>query len=802
MASSEPAERWRGRLPPRPQRSGVDAGPTAEEQQGKGTLTTLPAVPAERLDERGGLETSDRLAPVIDDEEPASVDRSKRETSANFGPEDLPDEVKHAMETANGLNQPTPQSIGVSGKPAASREDALETTRRSLEQSDDVSPDQLVNNLQTRISLGEPEPPPSAPTSGADDKTLSALEDPPLPGSDSQHAVVTRRAPTSVDRSRSATVPTPFFTVPTDLPPVVEESVEAADQETTALRDEPVVDVPLTVIVDDNLTGPAALPPKPTPARPAPQIIGAPISLPDDDAATSASDSGPVAVVEEDFPPQPSPSKGPLATMPSGVDIDIDEPALEPTATANDGIRELPPLDAEIETTSPPPARPASKPTLPLTLAPSDRPAIVAEAKPQLRPQPPAAKASPPPPPPQPPAQAARPAGPQLRADLPPIVAIDFGTSRSSAALVVDRNVHVLRLWNGAWDMASVVGFLENGSVVLDADAKRMLGTDPQNAIASPKRLMGRRYQDRELEPYLASLAMPHSQAPDGGVLLHAHGATYNISQVCAPVLYQLKVAAEQQLGKQVEEVVMTAPVSFDDRRYAALERAAGLAGLEVLEFVDEPTAAALTNRFDPSFNGLVAVYDFGGGTFDFSVVEASGADVQVVATAGDIWLGGDDFDEALANAAANAFWREHKIELRHQVVQWQRLLHAAEQTKRALSTRDSAVVEVRDVALTAAGQLHLSFPVSQAHFAELAAPIIERSFDTCRNALELSDIQPREISAVYLSGGTSYIPAVREGLGRFFGIPPKAAVPPERAVVTGAAIYAALLHMGSVSEE
>ncbi|MBW2731106.1 MAG: Hsp70 family protein [Deltaproteobacteria bacterium] len=464
--------------------------------------------------------------------------------------------------------------------------------------------------------------------------------------------------------------------------------------------------------------------------------------------------------------------------------------------------------------------------------APPTPPPPPAEAHAAPPPPPAQAHAAPPPPPAQ--AHAAPPPPPVARAKAPPaapppavtpempqasgegvhkpapvtsrkrmpIVAMDFGTSCSSVAVVQTRQINVLRLPNGAWDIPSVVGFLPNGSVVLGDEARAMLATDPKNAINSPKRLLGRFHRARGLEPYLANLAMNHSEAPDRGIRLHAYNRNYSIEQVCAPIIYQLRLTAERALGGRIERAVFTTPVSFDDRRYAALERAADLAGVKVLEFVDEPTAAALCHRFEPSFKGLVAVYDFGGGTFDFSVVEASAADVQVVATAGDVWLGGDDFDEVLANAAANAFWREHKLELQHQVVQWQRLLVAAEHTKRELSYKESAIVHVKEVALTASGPLDLHFPVTRAQFSKLAEPIIQRSLDTCHEALELSDIKAQELSAIYLSGGTSYIPAVREGIARHFGLAPTSAIPPERAVVTGAAVYAALLRAGSITTD
>lgn len=392
---------------------------------------------------------------------------------------------------------------------------------------------------------------------------------------------------------------------------------------------------------------------------------------------------------------------------------------------------------------------------------------------------------------------AARPA-----ARAAPPVAIDLGTSRSSVAVVVGRTVSLVRLPDGSWDAPSVIGFLEDGSVVVGQSGRQLLATDPRRALASPKRLLGRRYDDTELAPYLASLAIAHGRGPAGEIQVRIDRSTYSIEQLCATILHRLKHAAEAFVGQTISEVVLSAPVGFDEQRYDALREAARIAGLRVREFVDEPTAAALTHRFDQDFRGLVAVYDYGGGTFDFSVVDASAADVHVVATAGDTWLGGDDFDAALASAAADDFWRQHRVELRHQAVQWQRLLFAAERGKRELSAHENTVVRLSEVALRSSGKLDLAFPVNRARFAELSHEIIERSFETCSQALELSDLRVDQLNAVYLSGGTTYIPAVRAAVARFFGKQPRAAVPPERAVVTGAAIYAALLRGGAIHQQ
>ena len=378
------------------------------------------------------------------------------------------------------------------------------------------------------------------------------------------------------------------------------------------------------------------------------------------------------------------------------------------------------------------------------------------------------------------------------RSTFVPIVGMDFGTTRSSVAVVVDDDIKVLQAQNGMYDIPSVVGFTAGGEAVVGTEARELLIIDPAHAISSPKRLLGRHFSDRELESFLAGLAINYSEAPNGHVLLHPRGKTYSIPQVCAPILFSLRLMAQEYLQQDVRQVVLSSPVSFDEERLQALEDAAALAGLEIVETVDEPTAAALAHHFDVDFKDIVAVYDFGGGTFDFSLVDVSSEDLTVVATAGDTWLGGDDFDLALANAAANAFWRRHQIEIRHQVVRWQRLLIAAEKAKRELSVRDDTILALPDAALTSKGPLALRCPVDEGQFRQLSEDLIERSLDTCREAMELAGISPEEVNAVYMSGGTSCIPAVREAVAAYFNSTPKSTISPERAVVMGTALVGA----------
>ncbi len=372
------------------------------------------------------------------------------------------------------------------------------------------------------------------------------------------------------------------------------------------------------------------------------------------------------------------------------------------------------------------------------------------------------------------------------------VVAIDFGTTRSSVGTVVDGRVEVLRLPSGAWDMPSSVAFRRDGTVMLGDAARTAMTIDPAHGIVSPKRILGRRHGDPLIGSYLQGLAMESFAGPGGEVMLRACGREITPTEACAHILHLLKLVAGRYLGREIEAAVLTTPVSFGEPQYASLQQAATLAELEVLEFVDEPVAAALANTFDPDCHGLVAVYDFGGGTFDFSVCEVAQGELKVVATAGDGWLGGDDLDEQLAAAAANAIWRQHGIDLRKVADQWQRLLLAAESTKRKLSTSPSALLELKEVARTASGVLDVSITVTREQFATMCDELVRRSIDACSEALSLAGIDRSQLSAVYLSGGTCYVPAVRAAVARFFGREPRAAVPPERAVLVGAVLSGA----------
>jgi molecular chaperone DnaK (HSP70)/Tfp pilus assembly protein PilZ len=372
------------------------------------------------------------------------------------------------------------------------------------------------------------------------------------------------------------------------------------------------------------------------------------------------------------------------------------------------------------------------------------------------------------------------------------IVGIDLGTTFTSVGAVVGQKVKVLPREDGTMASPSVVSFERNGDIIVGQKARERVATHPARTMISPKRILGRKYNEREVQTYVGQAPFRTLEAPDGTTIVEIGGNQYAVTQIIGYIMKDAREWAEKALGQEVTQAVVSVPISFEADRIAALRRAGQMAGLEVVAVIDEPSAAALANRFDPNFGGTVGVYDFGGGTFDFSVVDVSKGDFKVLATAGDTWLGGDDFDRVLAEAASNQFWREHKVDLRRQAMEWQRLLFACEQAKRDLSTKTEALIHVPNVLRTSEGMVDLKISIDRAILERATAAVIQRSLDTCAEALELLGLRPNQLTSIYLSGGTTYIPCVRDALNKYFQVPVRTGVPAEYAVCLGAAIHAA----------
>jgi molecular chaperone DnaK len=381
-----------------------------------------------------------------------------------------------------------------------------------------------------------------------------------------------------------------------------------------------------------------------------------------------------------------------------------------------------------------------------------------------------------------------------------PILGIDLGTSYTSVSAVVNGKATMLADATGAVQTPSVIAFPTRNEIRVGAPAKARLATDPLRTVASPKRVIGRPFTDREVQTFLAQAPWKSAAGPDGTPVVEIWGQPYSFTQLCGYLLAEARGLAERKLGRPLSRAVLSVPVSFGPDRIAATTRAAQLAGLTVVATVAEPTAAALANKSVPGFGGTVAVYDFGGGTFDCSIVDVSGKlGFRVLATAGDTWLGGDDVDLVLAEAAANQFWRQHKVDLRKQAVEWQRLKFACEQAKRALSTAETTVIAVPQVLRTATGMVDLELQIDRPTLARACRALLDRSLAVCDQAIKDAGVDRTRLSGVYLSGGTCHMPVVREAVARHFAVPVKVGVAPDQAVCLGTTIHAANLRRTAV---
>lgn len=360
--------------------------------------------------------------------------------------------------------------------------------------------------------------------------------------------------------------------------------------------------------------------------------------------------------------------------------------------------------------------------------------------------------------------------------------------------MVRDRKVVLLADAQGNRMIPSVVSYLSAKEVVVGYQARDRLAVAPARTVASPKRLLGLKFDEREVKSFLAQQPYMAHKAQDGGTLLDICQQKVAIPQLCAHLLTWARQTAEANLKTDVDAAVIAVPVTFDDNRLLALARAARLAGFRSVEFIDEPTAAAVANRYTPGFGGIIGIYDFGGGTFDFSLVDVSHQRFRVLATAGDAWLGGDDMDNVLAEAAANQFWRQHKVDLRNQAVEWQKLRLSCEAAKRALGEHDVATIEVPDALRTASGMVGLNISIDRRIFARAARALIDRSLSVCDTALHQAGLQANQLSAVYLCGGTSHIAAVRSAVAEHFRVPLRVGIAPDQAVCLGAAIEGSVM--------
>ncbi len=374
-------------------------------------------------------------------------------------------------------------------------------------------------------------------------------------------------------------------------------------------------------------------------------------------------------------------------------------------------------------------------------------------------------------------------------------VGIDLGTSNSVVAVVQGQKAHVIPDREGRRVHPSVISFHPKGTVLVGQEAVRRRIIDPVNTVYSVKRLIGRTFRSEAVQTALKRVPYTINEGENQQPVVEARGNEYTVPELSAFVLRHLRSLAEEYLGQAVKNAVITVPANFNDAQREATRSAGRIAGLNVLRILNEPTAAALAYGYGQSRNIKVAVYDFGGGTFDTTVLHLSGQVFEVLSTAGDSFLGGDDIDERLVDYMVDLFLRQTRIDLREDVSAIARMRQVAEQVKRQLSSRPRALVQVQEVAMGPGGQpLHLAFALTRDRLNAMAKDLIQRSFLICDEALQLCEIATDGIDEVVLVGGTTKMPQVRENVAGYFGKQPRADINPDEVVAVGAAIQAAAL--------
>lgn len=372
------------------------------------------------------------------------------------------------------------------------------------------------------------------------------------------------------------------------------------------------------------------------------------------------------------------------------------------------------------------------------------------------------------------------------------IIGIDLGTTNSVVAVMEAGEPTVITNPEGSRITPSVVAVTKNKERLVGQVAKRQAVTNPENTVYSIKRFMGRKFGEVKEESTMVPYQV--AKADNGDAAVRLEGKLYSPPEVSAMILQKLKSAAEDYLGESVTRAVITVPAYFNDTQRQATKDAGKIAGLEVLRLVNEPTAAALAYGLDSKKDQTIAVFDFGGGTFDISLLEVGEGVVEVKATNGDTHLGGDNIDRALIEWIITEFKKDQGIDLAVDKMALQRLKEAAEKAKMELSTTQETEINLPFVTADAGGPKHLNMSLTRARFEQLVDSILKRTLDPCRQALEDASLKKEQIDEVVLVGGSTRIPRVQELVRDFFGRGPHKGVNPDEVVAIGAAVQAGVL--------
>ncbi len=379
------------------------------------------------------------------------------------------------------------------------------------------------------------------------------------------------------------------------------------------------------------------------------------------------------------------------------------------------------------------------------------------------------------------------------------IIGIDLGTTNSCVAVMEGGKPKVIENAEGTRTTPSIVAYADDGEVLCGASAKRQAVTNAKNTLYAVKRLIGRRFEEKEVQKDIDLMPYTIAKADNGDAWVEVRGKKVAPPQVSAEVLRKMKKTAEDYLGEEVTEAVITVPAYFNDSQRQATKDAGRIAGLEVKRIINEPTAAALAFGMDKKAGDKkIAVYDLGGGTFDISIIEIAELDgehqFEVLSTNGDTFLGGEDFDQRLIDYIVTEFKKEQGVDLKNDVLSLQRLKEAAEKAKIELSSSQQTELNLPYITADASGPKHLTMKLTRAKFESLVDELIERTIEPCRIAIKDSGIKVGDIDDVILVGGMTRMPKVQDKVKAFFGKEPRKDVNPDEAVAVGAAIQGGVL--------
>ncbi len=371
-------------------------------------------------------------------------------------------------------------------------------------------------------------------------------------------------------------------------------------------------------------------------------------------------------------------------------------------------------------------------------------------------------------------------------------VGIDLGTSNSVVAVVENGKAQVVPDAEGNRIQPSVVTFGFGNQVLVGARAKRQVGSHPENTVYSAKRLIGRKYFSHEVTRARETVPYQIVEGPEHDVRIRVHERDFTLQEISAHVLLKMKTIAEEQLGEEIDKAVITVPAYFNDAQRQATRDAGIIAGLDVLRIINEPTAAALAYGYQQQHDKRLAVYDLGGGTFDISILQVSGDVFEVISTAGDTFLGGDDIDSMMVNYFAGRFHSAHGIDLRRSKVALQKLREASEACKKRLSRESEVEFSIPSIIKDPDGKsIDLQDSITRPRFNEMIYPLIQRSFKVVDEALQAARLTTLDIDGIIMVGGTTRVPLVRESVERYFRRQPEFDVNPDEVVALGAAIQA-----------